>query len=286
MSVYAISWAIQPAVTHIECCGSAFWLAHIDKLLPYAPLITASIAIIAGSAAITSIVVTKKIARRRAAIDFFLKTEMDQSMLNLYDECQKNLKTVNASIRPDTTIEQLMAITGYGPVRTYLNIHELIAVGIKNSVFDKKVCYQFWSAVLVLHAKQTTALVDFCRRNPEEAAVYLQFTNLAKKWERKVEWWRWRQSWYPAFMKNTAIVPATLPPLPPVAGVKPDAAVVAAVAAADAAASSEIAANAAAEAARHALDAKRQTSPSPAGPDPDVEAAGKSPAQPDQAPKP
>jgi hypothetical protein len=284
MSVYAISWAIQPAVSRIECCGYAFWLGRIDKLLPYAPLITASIALIAGSAAVISIMVTKKIARRRAAIDFFLKTEMDQSMLTLYDDCQKHLTAVNASIKPDTTIEQLMAITGYGPVRTYLNIHELIAVGIKNKVFDKKVCYQFWSAVLVLHAKQTTALVDFCRRNPEEAAVYLQFTNLARKWERKVEWWRWRQSCLPAFMKNTAIVPATLPPLPPVEGVRPDAAAVAAVAAADAAASSKIAATAAEEAARQALAAKRQTS-TPV-PDPAVEVAGQGPAQPAEEPKP
>jgi hypothetical protein len=282
MSISAVSWASQPVASQIECCGYSFWLALIDKILPYAPLITASIAITAGLVAIISITVTKKIARRRAAIDFFLKTEMDQSMLTLYDNCQKYLKAVNASIKPETTMEQLVELEGYGPVRTYLNIHELIAVGIENGVFDKKVCYQFWSAVLVLHAKQSIPLVEFCRRNPEEAAVYLQFTNLARKWERKVEWWRWRQSWVPALMKHPAPVTATLPPPPPSKEVE-DAALAAAVVAAEAAALSETAAKAAEEAARRALAAKTTSTPL-AAPD---SAAGQSPAQPapETAPK-
>ena len=42
-----------------------------DKLLPYAPLITSSIALVAGAIALYSVHVTRTIARKRATIDFF-----------------------------------------------------------------------------------------------------------------------------------------------------------------------------------------------------------------------
>jgi hypothetical protein len=261
MFEHSIAWWNEPAVSHWDCCGFSSWLWLIDKALPYAPLITVSIATIAGVVAIISITVTKKIARRRAAIDFFLKTEMDQSMLTLFDNCQKHMRTVNSFIKADTTIEQLMEREGYGPVRTYLNIHELIAVGIENRVFDQKVCYQFWSALLVLHSKQAAPLVEFCRRNPEEAAVYLQFTNLAKKWERKIEWWRWRQSWLPHSLTYPNPLPHLLP-APPVS---------------DNPAPQALDASALAEASLQA-GAKEQTFTRPQGPN--VEATGQNPAQP------
>jgi hypothetical protein len=162
-------------------------------ILPFGPLVTAAVAIVAGIVAIASILVTKKIARRRAAIDFFLKTEMDQSLLTLYETCQTHIAKISSSITPNATLEELLAMEGYGAVRTYLNIHELIAVGIHNRVFDERVCYLFWSAILVNHCKEAEALISFSRKDPDEAAAYWQLRKLNKKWSKKIARWHWRQ---------------------------------------------------------------------------------------------
>jgi hypothetical protein len=182
-------------------------------ILPFGPLVTAAVAIVAGIVAIASILVTKKIARRRAAIDFFLKTEMDQSLLTLYETCQTHVGTINSSIAPNTKLEELLAMEGYGAVRTYLNIHELIAVGIHNKVFDERVCYLFWSAILVGHCKQAEALISFSRRDPDEAAAYWQLRKLNKKWSRKIARWHLRQQIWMRLL-NRSPSPATdaLPP--------------------------------------------------------------------------
>jgi Domain of unknown function (DUF4760) len=43
----------------------------------------------------------------------------------------------------------------------YLNIHELMAVGIKNKVFDEQVCYNFWSDAMVRHVKEADSIIQY-----------------------------------------------------------------------------------------------------------------------------
>jgi hypothetical protein len=79
------------------------WLHLISQwlkihIVPVAPLITAFIATIAGIVAVISIIVTKQLARRRAAIDFFLKTEADKSMVEIFQRFDESLDTVNQAI--------------------------------------------------------------------------------------------------------------------------------------------------------------------------------------------
>jgi hypothetical protein len=118
---------------------------------------------------------------------------MDQSLLTLYETCQTHIAKISSSITPNATLEELLAMEGYGAVRTYLNIHELIAVGIHNRVFDERVCYLFWSAILVNHCKEAEALISFSRKDPDEAAAYWQLRKLNKKWSKKIARWHWRQ---------------------------------------------------------------------------------------------
>jgi hypothetical protein len=61
-------------------------------ILPVARLITASIASIAGIVAVISIIVTKQLARRHAAIDFFLKTETDKSIVEVFQRFDESLE--------------------------------------------------------------------------------------------------------------------------------------------------------------------------------------------------
>ena len=58
--------------------------ACAEEVAKLAPIGTAFIAILAASIALWSLCTQKSIARRRAAIDFFPKTEMDDTMLKAY----------------------------------------------------------------------------------------------------------------------------------------------------------------------------------------------------------
>ena len=65
-----------------------FW-EHVGKV---APIITSLIALVAATVAIVSLRTQVEIARKRAAIDVFLKTEMDQGMLTAYRDFEVGLK--------------------------------------------------------------------------------------------------------------------------------------------------------------------------------------------------
>ena len=56
----------------------------LDDVARYAPIVTAAVAALALLVAWISIHVQRGVARRRAAIDFFLKTEMDEKMILAY----------------------------------------------------------------------------------------------------------------------------------------------------------------------------------------------------------
>ena len=89
-------------------------LAWYDRLLPYAPYATALIALAALGTAIAAILTQTRVARRRAAIDFFLKTDLDHNMLEAHREFRvavKELKlhlvdgkTVKSSVELERTI--------------------------------------------------------------------------------------------------------------------------------------------------------------------------------------
>ncbi|MCK1293050.1 DUF4760 domain-containing protein [Bradyrhizobium sp. 30] len=110
-----------------------------NKLLPYAPLITPCVAIVVGGIAFYSIHVTRTIARRRATIDFFLKTEADSSIVKLFQAFDYHVEAVSKQINGGKALKEVVKSDEYKTVHACLNIHELIAVGIANKVFDEKV---------------------------------------------------------------------------------------------------------------------------------------------------
>lgn len=90
-------------------------------------------------------------ARRyhRGAIDFFLKTEMDKTMLDAFGDYKKGLKSANEFDTMDEFKSSNSA--DYDAVQIYLNTIELICIGINEKVFDQRVCYGFWMDVLTGH---------------------------------------------------------------------------------------------------------------------------------------
>jgi hypothetical protein len=180
-----ISWWNKLALACWNCCDFSSWLRFLDRLLPYAPLITAAIAVSAGIIALLSIRAQKKIARRRAAIDLFLKTDLDAAMLAAYGSFNANIAALQNPIVDDQA---------YRNVRDYLNIHQLIAVGIDDKVFDERVCYNHWSGVLVRHCKAAEkVIIHACDSNNNYTYYHLKRRN--KKWARRLNRWiKWHNA--------------------------------------------------------------------------------------------
>ena len=70
----------------MECITDFNCLETVAKL---APIVTALIALSAAFIALLAIWVHMIVARRRAAIDFFLKTEIDKTAIDLYTRRSK-----------------------------------------------------------------------------------------------------------------------------------------------------------------------------------------------------
>jgi hypothetical protein len=158
-------------------------MSYLNEVAKIAPIATATIAGVALIIALASIFVQRGLARRRAALDFFFKTEMDKSTVDAYNSyesaIEKFKKHGSAKALYDDDAE-------YRSVRAYLNIHELVAVGIHTGVLDEKVCYNFWSDELIEAFEDSKSLIDYIR-SMGSVFSYTEFEKLSKKWTKRDE---------------------------------------------------------------------------------------------------
>jgi hypothetical protein len=144
--------------------------------------ITATVAVGALVAAIASINSQRKIARKRAATDFFVKTEMDREMLASHKKYLAAVDELKSFLDDGKTFEDFAETDEYIDMRDYMSIHELVAVGILNEVFDDKVCHDFWSGELKRAYADTSSLLKYIQSLPDEKESYSEFVKLAKQW--------------------------------------------------------------------------------------------------------
>ena len=148
--------------------------------------LTAIVAVCALIAAIVSISIQKGIARKRAAIDFFLKTEMDADTKKSHEEFRKAIDPLKMIVTDKGEMQNSFANTEhYWAIRNYLNLHELLAVGVLKGVFDKKVCYDFWSGELVLAYIDALPLIKYVQAQKNSKNVYAELEKLAKRWRKR-----------------------------------------------------------------------------------------------------
>jgi Domain of unknown function (DUF4760) len=143
-----------------------------------APLGTMLVALGAAIVAAIALRVQRDIARRRAAIDFFLKTEMDEELIELYEK----FKRINvAALR---SVPNNVDLEDYKDARSFLNICELIAVGVNHGAFSEKVSQAYWGDVLPASYKKMETLINDIRLTPGEGTsqTYLDLQRLCEKW--------------------------------------------------------------------------------------------------------
>jgi uncharacterized protein DUF4760 len=184
---------LQDLIVYWHCCATPSTAAWYDRLLPYAPFATALIAIGALCTAIVAIWMQTLVARKRAAIDFFLKTDLDQNMLDAHRDFEAIVKKLKAHLAAGQTVKTFEDTNeeDYRKMLRYLNIHELMAVGIKNRVFDGDVCCNYWSDELVRHANEAKAVIDHeIESEGVPSAAFLQLRWLSVEWAKRAQAWR------------------------------------------------------------------------------------------------
>ena len=151
-----------------------FW----TTVAKFAPIATATIACLAAAIAFVAVLVQRDIARRRAAIDFFLKTEMDKEMVLLYER----FKLINvATLRTGPNQKQT---DQYKDARAFLNICELIAVGISMKAFSDKVSRAYWGDVLPDAFSKMRPLILDIRAEPGFGTrhTYADLEKVTQRW--------------------------------------------------------------------------------------------------------
>ena len=128
-----------------------------------------------------SVSTQKGIARKRAAIDFFLKTEIDKEMRSLHGAFTKargELKGMSSRLFENSE--------HFAPLTAYLDVHELMAVGVINKVFDEDVCYEFWHIELITAYRETRGLIESIQRDPDRKRRYSELCKLGEQWTKRL----------------------------------------------------------------------------------------------------
>jgi len=161
---------------------------YLEEAANFAQIATAFIALFALVVAGISICSQKSVARKQAAIDAFVRTEMDKDMLDAYLGYTGALD----KLKEATSIEDFSRTPEYQSIRTYLNINELIATGINHKVFDEDVCRSFWYNILTKACCQAEQVIQHAREELNGECTYDQLLRVNKKWAQSSKQSHWR----------------------------------------------------------------------------------------------
>jgi Domain of unknown function (DUF4760) len=149
--------------------------------------LTAAIAVGALIAACVSIGSQREIARKRAAVDFFTKTEMDRETLQANEKFNKAVKSLKVFLDEGKSLVKFVDTQEYWDIRGYLNLHELMAVGINKRVLDVDLCYDFWSGELLRAYADTKVLIEHIQAQAGDRFTYCEMIEVAERWKKRDE---------------------------------------------------------------------------------------------------
>jgi len=73
----------------------------------------------------------------------------------------------------------------YLSIRKYLNVHELVAVGIREEVLDPEVCYSYWCDALANNYSDAKPVLDFLAGRDKNKYTYSDLHKLYAEWEKR-----------------------------------------------------------------------------------------------------
>jgi Domain of unknown function (DUF4760) len=161
------------------------WLVAKSAMMEWGTVAQWLTALIAGGAfwaAMRSIGNQREIARKRAAFDFFLKTETDKDMLNSHKKFLDGVVALKEHQTKNKTMKEFSKTEFCRDIRSYLNLHELMSVGINEGVFDDDVCYSFWGDEIRKAHRDTEPLIEFVQSQLDGAFTYDELVKVDKRW--------------------------------------------------------------------------------------------------------
>jgi hypothetical protein len=147
--------------------------------------ITAGVALAALAIAWLSIQSQREIARKRAAIDFFTKTEMDKHTLDQHKKFKEAVEKLKEHLASKRSLDDFLKMAAYWDIRDYLNLHELMGVGINRDVFDDYVCEDFWAGELRRAHQDTKPLIEHIQKLPGESETYVELCKVRERWGKR-----------------------------------------------------------------------------------------------------
>jgi Domain of unknown function (DUF4760) len=107
---------------------------------------------------------------------------MDQGMLTAYQDYVDGLEV--AKQYNDVDQFKKAEAKAYGAVRTYLDVNELICIGINHKAFDQRVCYGFWYNILDRARTEGSKIIDHARTPVDGAHTYDHILSVNDRWRR------------------------------------------------------------------------------------------------------
>lgn len=146
--------------------------------------LTAFIAFGAAVIAVISIRTQRDLARKRAAIDFSFKTEMDSGAVSVFNEYNGVLDEFQTEDEVKKFYDDKRN-TNVDKVLRCLGIHKLIAVGIGKGVFDEDICFDFWADELMDAYDHWKAMIEYMRVKDRSPFAFVDLEKVACKWKKR-----------------------------------------------------------------------------------------------------
>jgi uncharacterized protein DUF4760 len=156
-------------------------LETLQEAARLAPLGTAAIALAAAVIALSAMYVQRDTAKRRAAIDFFLKTEMDEKLIEAWTRFQELTPKIPSMIsRPEIKVTD----QDFRELTKWLNICELIATAVNLDAFSERVSRHYWEYVLPDSFFDARLFIMHMRGTPKLGGpkTYIELQKLAERW--------------------------------------------------------------------------------------------------------
>jgi hypothetical protein len=158
----------------------------LDGIVRYAPLLTAATALAAVVLAWLAIGAQKEIARKRASVDFFLKSDLDSANLAASRMFEPDADIVTKAIGKGKTYADIQGMCQYKTVYEYMNTHELLTIGMNNGIFDEKICFEYWGAALVGHCGAAKEILIMTRNQSGNETAYVEVLELNERWKKQL----------------------------------------------------------------------------------------------------
>jgi len=123
----------------------------------------------------------RQIARRRATLDILFDLETDREYL----ECSDVFKDVRDSYGLEVLLNDgsHLAAKSQTQVDKYLNLNELIALGVFQNILDEEMVHKWMRGPLISDWKAAEKYIKAAREEFDNPKIYRPFQVLAEAWE-------------------------------------------------------------------------------------------------------